>query len=131
MYCNNVSPAPALRAAGLTYSQEIKPCSKNDVLQDGDTNHLSFLLENVTAASSDRALNAFVPAAEKELGIAMREPAKILKNCFADRTHGRLSEYAVPTELTVIWIPAAIKISLLRSWILPPRSAASNQGCAT
>jgi hypothetical protein len=28
---------------------------------------------------------------------------------------GSLSKYAVPTELTVIWISTAIKISLIRS----------------
>jgi hypothetical protein len=58
------------------------------VLHDRDANHLSFLLENVSAASPTRALNEFLPVTEPELAVAIREGANILKNSFADRTHG-------------------------------------------
>ena len=58
------------------------------IFQDGDPNHRSFLLENVTVASPDRALNEFLPATETKLTIAIRKSANVLKNGFADRTHG-------------------------------------------
>jgi hypothetical protein len=67
--------------------QRGKTVLKEGVLQDRDPNHVSFLLENVTAASPDLALKEFLSPTETELAIAIRKSANILKNSFADRTH--------------------------------------------
>jgi hypothetical protein len=45
------------------------------VLQDREPNHISFLLENVSANSPDRALNEFIPATKSELDVAIRKSA--------------------------------------------------------
>src|ERR1700740_2896892 len=80
-----------------------KTVLKEGVLQDRDPNHVSFLLENVTAASPDLALKEFLSPTETELAIAIRKSANILKNSFADRTHRRFEYPCRYYENHLIW----------------------------